>query len=210
MTLAVGGQPSFLVRILTTEDTPSNKETIPYLPGLVFCWQPCWIVPLMPAHASPGAMGPTTCLARPAVSTKLAAGPTSRAEEPRPSISPAGPTSRSTKATAFSVLAAGPTSRAANVESFFSLSPHWENGDCLGGLLRIDKGDLDRSLGTVATRLPSTGEPFAACPSPPPEVSREGGGNWEIGSESGRSFRSSLGSASRWFSDSESSKISRI
>ena len=45
----------------------------------------------MPGHASPGeAMGPTTCLAGPTASPELAAGPTSRAEEPKPLIITSG------------------------------------------------------------------------------------------------------------------------
>jgi len=34
--MAVGEHPNFRVSVLTTDDTPSNREMIPYLPGTVF------------------------------------------------------------------------------------------------------------------------------------------------------------------------------
>ena len=106
-------------------------------------------------------------------------------------------------------IGSGSTSRAVSVDSFFSLSTIWGNCVCFGDLPREDWGDLDRSLGTAETRLPSIGVLFAARPSPTPEGLRRGE-NSEIGSERGRSFCNSPGSASRWFSESESSEISRI
>ena len=58
-------------------------------------------------------------------------------------------------------------------------------------------------------RLPSATEFFAARPLPALETSCEEE-NSEIGSESGRSFLNPPGAASRLFSGSESSEISKI
>ena len=91
---------------------------------------------------------------------------------------------------------------------FLSVSLQLERRTCLDSPLQEDGGDRDRSLEVFVIRFPSAMRFFWARSSPALETSWRGE-NSEIESESGRSFFSPPGSASKLSSDKESSEISK-